>query len=56
MSTAVIPARGLNRRLPRLRLPGLGLESMRNWRLLPKLVLVMTLLALTPLALVIGLN
>ena len=61
MRSAGLSARTLGRQAPHLslaslRLPMPGLRAVRNWRLLPKLALVMIALALAPLALVIGLN
>lgn len=56
-----VSARSLERPAPGPRLSGLGLPTPRlarmgDWRLLPKLATVMIVLALAPLALVIGLN
>ena len=61
MRAAGVPVRSLERettgpRMSRLNLPRPRLPGMRDWRLLPKLATVMTVLALAPLALVITLN
>ena len=61
MRAAGVSARSLEREAPGLRLSGVRLPRarlarIRDWRLLPKLATVMILLALAPLALVIGLN